>query len=188
MVCYDCKTPNTSDGFLSPRPVLFKPAETIGTGVRVSALSKAKVRSWRNSEMPECAPHFRLLRYTGRVRHRCGTSKMTQVRRCRWDPESGPVRAFIFLAPTHVGPTNRGLLRRGGVKRQPAFSARRANPTCQAFSQSLARKHNPSDISRLVDLGPMPRFKDMKRSIPGLRSHVLGDGDMKIGVGLSPNE
>jgi hypothetical protein len=47
---------------------------------------------------------------------------------------------------------------------------------------------NPSDISRLVDLGPMPRFKDMKRSIPGLRSHVLGDGDMKIGVGLSPNE
>jgi len=111
-----------------------------------------------------------------------------QVRRCLWDPESGPVRAFIFLAPTHVGPTNRGLLRRGGVKRQPAFSARRANPTCQAFSQSLARKHNPSDISRLVDLGPMPRFKDMKRSIPGLRSHVLGDGDMKIGVGLSPNE
>ena len=75
-----------------------------------------------------------------------------------------------------------------GVKRQPAFSARRANPTCQAFSQSLARKHNPSDISRLVDLGPMPRFKDMKRSIPGLRSHVLGDGDMKIGVRLSPNE
>ena len=110
------------------------------------------------------------------------------MRRCRWDPESGPVRAFIFLAPTHVGPTNRGLLRRGGVKRQPAFSARRANPTCQAFSQSLARKHNPSDISRLIDLGPMPRFKDMKRSIPGLRSHVLGDGDMKIGVGLSPNE
>ena len=33
---------------------------------------------------------------------------LTQVRRCRWDPESGPVRAFIFLAPTHVGPTNRG--------------------------------------------------------------------------------
>ena len=26
----------------------------------------------------------------------------------------------------------------------------------------------------------MPRFKDMNRSIPGLRSHVLGDGDMKI--------
>ena len=110
------------------------------------------------------------------------------MRRCRCDPEFGPVRAFIILAPTQVGPTNRGLLRRGGVKRQPAFLARRANPTCQAFSQSLARKHNPSDISRLVDLGPMPRFKDMKRSIPGLRSHVLGDGDMKIGVGLSPNE
>ena len=36
------------------------------------------------------------------------TSLMTQVRRCRWDPESGPVRAFIFLAPTLVGPTNRG--------------------------------------------------------------------------------
>ncbi len=63
---------------------------------------------------------------------------LTQVRRCRWDPESGPVRAFIFLAPTHVGPTNRGLLRRGGVKRQPAFSARRANPTCQAFTGSQA--------------------------------------------------
>jgi hypothetical protein len=35
------------------------------------------------------------------------------------------------------------------------------------------------DISRLVDLGPMPRFKNMNRGIPGLRSHVLGDGDMK---------
>jgi hypothetical protein len=71
-----------------------------------------------------------------------------------------------------------------------ASVSRRFVQTCdnQAFSQSLGRKHNPSDISRLVDLGPMPRFKDMKRSIPGLRSHVLGDGDMKIGVGLSPNE
>jgi hypothetical protein len=28
----------------------------------------------------------------------------------------------------------------------------------------------------------MPRFKDMNRSIPGLRSHVLGDGDMKISL------
>src|SRR6516162_10916459 len=54
--------------------------------------------------------------------------------------------------------------------------------------QSPTRKYNPSHISRLVDLGPMPRFKDMNRSIPGLGSHVLGDGDMKIGVGLSPNE
>ena len=66
-----------------------------------------------------------------------------------------------------------------GVKRTSA----NANPTCQAFSQSLACKHNPSDTSRLVDLWPMPRFKDMNRSIPGLRSHVLSDGDMKIGVG-----
>ena len=54
--------------------------------------------------------------------------------------------------------------------------------------QLLARKYNPSDISGLVDLGPMPRFKDMNHSIPGLGSHVLGDGDVKIGVGLSPNE
>ena len=54
--------------------------------------------------------------------------------------------------------------------------------------QSLARKYNPSDISGLVDLGPMPRFKNMNHSILGLGSHVLGDGDMKIGVGLSPNE
>ena len=50
-----------------------------------------------------------------------------------------------------------------------------------SFSQSLARKHNPSDLSRLVDLGPMSRLKDMNRGIPGLGSHVLGDGDMKIG-------
>jgi hypothetical protein len=57
-----------------------------------------------------------------------------------------------------------------------------------SFSQSLARKHDPSDLSRLVDLGPMSSFKDMNRGIPGLGSHVLGDGDMKIGVGLSPNE
>jgi hypothetical protein len=49
------------------------------------------------------------------------------------------------------------------------------------FSQSLARKHDPSDVSRLVDLRPMPRFKDMNRGIPGLGSYVLGDGDMKIG-------
>jgi len=54
--------------------------------------------------------------------------------------------------------------------------------------QSLSRKHNPCDVSRLIDLGPMPRFKDMNHSIPGLGSHVLGDGDVKIGVGLSPNE
>jgi len=55
-------------------------------------------------------------------------------------------------------------------------------PPYQAFSQSLACNHNPSDIGRLVDLWPMPRFKDMNRSIAGLRSHVLGDDDMKIGV------
>ena len=80
----------------------------------------------------------------------------------------------------------RETLEQKGIAR--SRTARRANPTCQAFSQSLARKHNPSDISGLVDLGPMPRFKDMNHSIPGLGSHVLGDGDMKIGVGLSPNE
>src|SRR6516162_10825497 len=34
----------------------------------------------------------------------------------------------------------------------------------------------------------MPRFKDMNRTILRLGSQVLGDGDMKIGVGLSPNE
>ena len=74
-----------------------------------------------------------------------------------------------------------------GLRGSPHF-ARRANPICQGFSQSLARKHDPSDVSRLVHLGPMSRFKDMKSGIPGLGSHVLGDGDMKIGVGLSPNE
>jgi hypothetical protein len=63
-----------------------------------------------------------------------------------------------------------------------------ADAIALVFPQSLARKHNPSDIGRLVDLGPMPRLKDMKRSIPGLRSHVLGDGDMKIAVRPSPNE
>jgi hypothetical protein len=50
------------------------------------------------------------------------------------------------------------------------------------------RKHDPSYVSRLVDLGPMPCFKDMNNGIPGLGSHVLGDANMKIGVGLSPNE
>ena len=50
------------------------------------------------------------------------------------------------------------------------------------------RKHDPSYVSRLVDLGPMPCFKDMNSGIPGLGSHVLGDANMKIGVGLSPNE
>jgi hypothetical protein len=49
------------------------------------------------------------------------------------------------------------------------------------------REHDPSYVSRLVDLGPMPRFKDMNSGIPGLGSDVLGDGHMKIGVGLSPN-
>ena len=50
------------------------------------------------------------------------------------------------------------------------------------------RKHDPSYVSRLVDLGPMPCFKDMNSGIPGLGSDVLGDANMKIGVGLSPNE
>ena len=76
---------------------------------------------------------------------------------------------------------------RWALKGRPDF-ARRANPICQTFSQSLAREHDPSDVSRLVDLGPMPRFKDMNRANLGLGSHVLGDGDMKIGVGLPPNE
>jgi len=66
--------------------------------------------------------------------------------------------------------------------------ARRANPICQGFAQSLAGKHDSSDVNRLVDLGPMSRVKDVKSGIPGLGSHVLGDGDMKIGVKLSPNE
>jgi hypothetical protein len=39
-----------------------------------------------------------------------------------------------------------------------------------SFSQSLARKHDPSDVGRLVGLGPMLRFKDMNRGIPGLGS------------------
>ena len=68
------------------------------------------------------------------------------------------------------------------------FLARRATPICQEFSQSLVRKHDASDVSRLVDLGPMSGFKDMNRGIPGLGSQVLSDGDMKIGVRLSPNE
>jgi len=74
-----------------------------------------------------------------------------------------------------------------GLRGSPYF-ARRANRMCRGFSQSLAHKHDPSDVSRLVDLGPMSRFEDMNRGIPGLGSHLLGDGDMKIRVGLSPNE
>ena len=38
--------------------------------------------------------------------------------------------------------------------------------------QSLTRKYNPSHISGLVDLGPMPGFKDMNHSIPGLGSRT----------------
>jgi hypothetical protein len=47
-----------------------------------------------------------------------------------------------------------------------------------SFSQSLARKHDPSDVGRLVDLGPMLRFKDMNRDIPGLGSRYSAQRHM----------
>jgi PQQ-like domain len=34
--------------------------------------------SWRDSEMAQCAHRFRLLRYTGPIRHACESSKLTQ--------------------------------------------------------------------------------------------------------------
>jgi hypothetical protein len=57
-------------------------AVTMATGMsRPSQGSSATlpfVRSWLNSEVSECAPHVRLLRYTGSVRRARETAKMTQ--------------------------------------------------------------------------------------------------------------
>ena len=53
---------------------------------------------------------------------------------------------------------------------------------------SVVLKHYSSDVSSGVDLWPMPCFKGMKRRTPGLRSHVFGDGEMKIRIGLPPDE
>ena len=52
----------------------------------------------------------------------------------------------------------------------------------------MAREHDPCDAGRLINLWPMPCIKDMKRSVAGLRSYVFGDGDVKVGVGLSPDK
>jgi len=49
--------------------------------VRPGRLTGLEVCLWRNSEVSECAPHVRLLRYTGSVRRARETSKMTQTRR-----------------------------------------------------------------------------------------------------------
>jgi hypothetical protein len=53
----------------------------------------AGVRKWRESEVSGCAPHVRLLTYTGAVRHTRRTSKMIQ---------SGPfmIAATWILTPT----------------------------------------------------------------------------------------
>jgi hypothetical protein len=45
------------------------------------AMQASYVWLWRDSEVSERAPHFRLLKYTGPVRHTCGKSKMTRCGR-----------------------------------------------------------------------------------------------------------
>ena len=53
---------------------------------------------------------------------------------------------------------------------------------------SVTRKHDASDLGGCVDLRPVPCIKNMKGSVPGLGPHVVGDGDMKVRVGLPPDE
>jgi hypothetical protein len=55
-------------------------------------------------------------------------------------------------------------------------------------SRPLVREHDVSDLGRLVDLRPVPRVKRVKGGVPGLGFEVLGDADMKIGVGVPPDE
>jgi hypothetical protein len=55
-------------------------------------------------------------------------------------------------------------------------------------SRPLVREHDASDLGRLVDLRPVPRVKRVKGGVPGLGFEVLGDADMKIGVGVPPDE
>jgi hypothetical protein len=105
--------------------------------------------------------------------------------RARW---LRPLDALVERNSVVEGPLPQRFTFNQEIHTRGRIFARRANPTCQASSLSLVSKHNPSDIGGLVDLGPMSRFKHMNRSIPCLGSHVLGDSDMKIGVGLSPNE
>jgi hypothetical protein len=45
-----------------------------------------------------------------------------------------------------------------------------------------------SDLGGCVDLRPVPCVKNMKGSVPDLGPHVVGDGDMKVRVGLPPDE
>jgi hypothetical protein len=52
----------------------------------------------------------------------------------------------------------------------------------------LARKHDASGVGGLVDLRSVPSFKRMNGGVLSLGFEVLGDADMKIGVGLSPDE
>ena len=43
-------------------------------------------------------------------------------------------------------------------------------------------------VGSLIDLRPVPRLKHMNGGVLGLRFQVLGDADMKIGVGFPPDE
>src|ERR1700757_1586924 len=55
-------------------------------------------------------------------------------------------------------------------------------------SRPLVRKHDASDVGGLVNLRPVPGFKRMKGGVLSQGFEVLGDADMKIGVGLPPDE
>ncbi|MEI9987908.1 MAG: hypothetical protein WDN69_35280 [Aliidongia sp.] len=52
----------------------------------------------------------------------------------------------------------------------------------------MVRKQDASDVGGRVDLRPMTGLKDVKGGTPGLGSHVFGDANVQIGVGLAPNE
>ena len=52
----------------------------------------------------------------------------------------------------------------------------------------MVRKRDASDLGRLDDLRAVPRVKRVNGGVPGLGFEVLGDADMKIGVGVPPDE
>jgi hypothetical protein len=63
---------------------------------------------------------------------------------------------------------------------QAALVLRWPNMMCLALV--LIPEHDASDGLGLVYLRPMSCFDDVKSSISGLRSQMLGDADMKVRI------
>ena len=59
---------------------------------------------------------------------------------------------------------------------------------CDERMWSAAREHDARNLGAGIDLRPMPRFEHVKDAPHRLRSHIVGNADVQVGVEPPPDE